>query len=67
MVFTNWKEKFLLYGDLCSNLPIAQRAIEMVTAKSKQVAEVLEVISQLIAPLSIVLMCIDLLSIDFDY
>ena len=46
MVFTNWKEKFLLYGDLCSNLPSAQRTIEMVTAKSKQVAEVLEVISQ---------------------
>ena len=43
MVFTNWKEKFLLYGDLCSNLPVAQRTIETVAAKSKQVAEVLEV------------------------
>lgn len=42
MVFTNWKEKFLLYGDLCSNLPVAQRTIETVAAKSKQVAEVLE-------------------------
>ena len=43
LVFINWKEKLLLYGDLCSNLPVAQRTIEMVTSRSKLVAEEIEV------------------------
>ncbi|KAL4219511.1 Guanine nucleotide exchange factor vav2 [Mactra antiquata] len=41
-VFLKWKNKFVLYGDYCSNLPGAQEKIEEITKKNDQVKEKME-------------------------
>lgn len=43
MVFLNWKEKFLIYGSICSNLSSARRAIKSAICRSKDVADQIEV------------------------
>ena len=42
-VFLTWKEKLLIYGDVCSNLPNAQQMIDEVCNKNRIAAEELRV------------------------
>ncbi|XP_046448804.1 protein vav-like isoform X2 [Daphnia pulex] len=42
MVFLNWKDKFLIYGSICSNLSSARRAIKSAICRSREVAEKIE-------------------------
>ena len=36
-VFLNWREKFLIYGEYCANLPVAQALIQDVCNRSQLV------------------------------
>jgi len=51
-VFLNWKEKLLVYGEYCSNLPLAQQNIEVACIRDKIVADELEVSSSIIRNIS---------------
>ncbi|XP_057377423.1 protein vav-like isoform X1 [Daphnia carinata] len=42
MVFLNWKDKFLIYGSICSNLSSARRTIKSAICRSRDVAEKIE-------------------------
>ena len=41
--FIQWKEKFLIYGDFCSNLPKAQEKVDELCSKSEAVRAKIDV------------------------
>ena len=41
--FMQWKEKFLIYGDFCSNLPRAQERVDELVARSEALREKINV------------------------
>ena len=37
--FIKWKDSFLIYGDYCSNLPVAQEKVDELAKKSPEVQQ----------------------------
>ena len=67
MVFLNWKDKFLIYGSICSNLSSARRAIKSAICRSREVAEKIEVFIHVYTyPISIFNICNPLTSVKLN-